>query len=186
MRRTPKPAKRIKQLFPRKKRMIIALVGVGLIFTSTVLAEGSAPQPTGPQPQRQEGKPVEMTALWATPVVAGGPAALPGELPHATQPAGKNLWRASMVAVVAANVMDAHSSWGKRELNLNLSANNGKFGPQGALAKLGIVGGMFVLESLVLHHKPCSKFYRSLAVINFGWTSVTGVTAIRNYGVPRP
>lgn len=124
--------------------------------------------------------------VWAMPAVAGDDASLPVELPRATQSAGKNLWRASLVALAAANVMDVHSSWGKHELNPNLSGSNGRFGGQGAVLKLGIVGGMFVLESLVLRHHPSAKLHRFLAVVNFGGASVTGATAIRNYGIPRP
>ena len=86
-----------------------------------------------------------MGSLAASPSFAAEPAdpARPN-----IQPAGKNLWRASLAAVAAANVMDAGSSWGKRELNPGLSGNNGRFGGQGAVLKLGIVGGVMVLESL--------------------------------------
>ena len=31
--------------------------------------------------------------------------------------AGRNLWLASMTTLAAANALDMHSSWGKRELN---------------------------------------------------------------------
>jgi hypothetical protein len=123
--------------------------------------------------------------VWAMPVFAGERAVLPGEFSRATHPAGKHLWRASVAALTAANVMDAQSSWGKRELNPNLSGSNGTFGRQGAVLKLGIVGGMFVLESLVLRHKPSTRVYRGLALVNLGSASVTGAVAVRNYGVPR-
>jgi hypothetical protein len=125
-----------------------------------------------------------MTGMWVMPAVADGLAALPAE-PRATHATGKNLWRVSVVTLAAANVMDAQSSWGKHELNPNLSANNGRFGGEGALLKLGIVGGMIVVESLVLRNRPSSKFHRGLALINFGSASVTGAMAIRNFGVPR-
>ena len=115
---------------------------------------------------------------WATPVVAGEGAAVPI--------AGKNLWRASVAALAVANAMDARTSWGKYELNSNLSGKNGKFGGEGTLIKLGIVSGMFVVESVVLRHKASKRFYRGLALVNFGSASVTGATAIRNLGVPRP
>jgi hypothetical protein len=115
---------------------------------------------------------------WATPVVAGEAAAVPI--------AGKNLWRASVAALAVANAMDARTSWGKYELNSNLSGKNGKFGREGTLIKLGIVSGMFVVESVVLRHKASKRFYRGLALVNFGSASVTGATAIRNLGVPRP
>ena len=115
---------------------------------------------------------------WATPGVAGEAAAVPV--------AGKNFWRASVAALAVANAMDARTSWGKYELNPNLSGKNGKFGREGALIKLGIVGGIFVVESVVLRRKASKRFYRGLAWVNFGSASVTGATAIRNLGVPRP
>ncbi len=125
-----------------------------------------------------------MIFVWAMPGVAGEGAVLPGELSPAPHPAGKHLWIASVAALAAANVMDAQSSWGKRELNPNLSGNNGTFGLQGAVLKLGIVGGVFTLESLLLRHRASTRWYRRLALVNFGSASVTGAVAIRNYGVP--
>lgn len=127
---------------------------------------------------------VLMGICGAIPCLAGGPAP-EGEPLRIPRPAGRNLWRASLAAVAAANVMDAGSSWGKRELNPNLSGNNGRFGWQGAVLKVGIVGGVLALESLVLRHQPSTKLYRGLAVVNFGGASVTGATAIRNLGIPR-
>jgi hypothetical protein len=124
-----------------------------------------------------------MTGMWVMPAVAEGQVAFLEE-PRPTHTTGKNLWRVSLVALAAANVMDVDSSWGKRELNSNLSGNNGRFGRDGALIKLGIVGGMFVVESLILRHRPSAKSYRGLALINFGSASVTGAMAIRNFGIP--
>ncbi len=123
----------------------------------------------------------------ASPSFAGNSADAPREpFLTKTRPAGKGLWQASVTAVAAANLVDAASSWGKRELNPGLSGNNGRFGGQGAILKLGIVGGVVVLEGLVLRHRPSTKLYRRLALVNFGSASVTGVTAIRNLGIPRP
>ena len=60
--------------------------------------------------------------------------------------------------------MDAHSSWGKRELNGNLAGNTGQFGRQGGIIKLGLVGGVSALEYLVLHLRPSPGFYRKLSL----------------------
>ena len=83
---------------------------------------------------------------------------------------------------------EASSSWGKRELNPNLSGNNGRFGAQGGpQAGNCREGGVLVVESLVLRRQPSTtKLYRRLALVNFGTASVTGATAIRNLGIPRP
>src|SRR6266545_1912132 len=117
------------------------------------------------------------------PGVAGGWKAPPVESPRATPGTEKSLWRTSVAVLVAANVMDARSSWGKYELNPSLSGNNGRFGRQGALLKLGIVGGTFVLESWLLRHQHSARFYRRVALVNFGSAAVTGATAFRNLGV---
>ena len=116
--------------------------------------------------------------VWATPAVAEEAAAVPV--------AGKNLWRASVAALAVANVMDARTSWGKYELNPTLSGKNGTFGREGALIKLGIVSGMFVLETVVLRRQAFEEALPRTSLVNFGSASVTGATAIRNLGVPRP
>ena len=127
---------------------------------------------------------VSMAVSGPTTMVAGGPQGQ--DLPHtAIQPAGRNLWRTSVAVVAAANAADAGSSWGKRELNPTLSGNGGRFGGQGAALKLGIVGGLVILESLVLRRQPSTRLYRRLSLVNFASASVTGATAIRNLGIPR-
>jgi hypothetical protein len=98
------------------------------------------------------------------------------------RPVGKNLWRASMVALATTNAMDIQSSWGKRELNGALAGNTGQFDSKSVLMKLGFVGSVWTLEYLVLRRKPA--LYRKLAFVNFGDASVTGGMAIRNYGIP--
>ena len=97
------------------------------------------------------------------------------------QPIGKNLWRASLVTLAATNALDIQSSWGKRELNGPLAGSTGRFDGRSALIKLGVVGGVWTLEYLVLRRQPA--LYRKLAFVNFGDSSVTGALAIRNYGV---
>ena len=130
---------------------------------------------------------VVMGIGWTAPSLAGEPA-LEVEPLRTPRPVGKNLWRASLAAVTAVNVMNAGSSWGKRELNPNLSGNNGRFGAQGGpQAGNCREGGVLVVESLVLRRQPSTtKLYRRLALVNFGTASVTGATAIRNLGIPRP
>jgi hypothetical protein len=98
---------------------------------------------------------------------------------------GKNLWRASIVTLATANVMDVQSSWGKHELNSTLSGPTGTFGRQGALIKLGFQGGLVGLEYLITRGHPTGKLYRKLAFINFGATALIGGVAAHNYTVPR-
>jgi len=98
---------------------------------------------------------------------------------------GKNLWRSSVVALTAANLMDVHSSWGKRELNSTLAGPTGTFGRQGALLKLGFQGGLVGLEYLITRGHPTGKLYRKLAFINFGASAAIGAVAAHNYTIPR-
>jgi hypothetical protein len=94
------------------------------------------------------------------------------------------LWRYSVTALAVTNILDAQSSWGKRELNPDLSGHQGTFGLHGALLKLGIQGGVFGLEYLVLHRRPGKNLYRVLSVFNFACAGVTGATAVHNYTIP--
>ena len=109
---------------------------------------------------------------WPTPVESAPP--------HIKR--GMTLWRASVAALAAANIMDVQSSWGKRELNPALAGNSGAFGAKGALLKAGITGGVVALEYLVLRHGP-SKRLRRLAAVNFGDAGLIGATAARNWRV---
>src|SRR6266480_49490 len=62
---------------------------------------------------------------------------------------GSALWKYSVAALAVVNVLDAHSSWGKRELNGTLASTSGTFGAQGAALKLGIQGGLVGFEYLL-------------------------------------
>ena len=92
-------------------------------------------------PAADDGTPLRS---WPAPVESAPPQTKPGMA----------LWRASVAALAAANIMDAQSSWGKRELNPALAGNGGAFGARGALLKAGITGGLVTLEFLVLRHGP--------------------------------
>jgi hypothetical protein len=96
------------------------------------------------------------------------------------------LWRASITALVVANALDVHSSWGKHELNSTLSGPSGNFGKEGALLKLGFQGGLIGLEFLITRGHPSGKLYRALSVINFGASAAIGGVAAHNYTIPRP
>ena len=97
----------------------------------------------------------------------------------------KTMWKLSLTTLAVANAMDVHSSWGKHELNSNLSSANGTFGKQGALLKLGIQGGLFGVEYLISRGHPTGKMFRALAIVNFGATAATAATAAHNYTIGR-
>jgi hypothetical protein len=94
-----------------------------------------------------------------------------------------NLWKASAATLLAGNAMDAASSWGKGEMNPVLSGGQGTFGKGGVLLKLGVAGGVVVVEYLVLRHRPSRSLAGALAWINFGDAAVTGAVAGRNFGI---
>ena len=85
----------------------------------------------------------------------------------------KTVWKLSLTTLAVANAMDVQSSWGKHELNSNLSGPTGTFGKQGALLKLGMQGGLFGIEYLITRGHPTGKMYRALAIVNFGAAATT-------------
>ena len=95
-------------------------------------------------------------------------------------------WKASLVSLAAANALDVHSSWGKRETNHILAGQDGSFGAKGALIKLGLQGTVVGVQWLVSRRRPRAATYRYLTLLNLGASGTIGTTAIRNYGVPRP
>ena len=107
---------------------------------------------------------------------------------------GKRLWQASLVTLSIANVVDVHSSLGKRELNSALAGPSGTFGTRGILLKSGMQGGLLGIEYLIMRRharnpafNPArSKLYRTLAIINFASAAALGGVAAHNYTVARP
>lgn len=96
------------------------------------------------------------------------------------------LWRTSITALAVANVVDIHSSWGKRELNSALSNQSGNFGREGLLIKAGLQGGLIGFEYLLTRKRPSCKLYRGLSIINFSVSAGMGAVAARNYAIPGP
>lgn len=94
-----------------------------------------------------------------------------------------SLWRISAAALLASNVADTASSWGKRELNPLLSGTAGSFSGRSALLKLGLEAGVVTVEYLVLRHRPSHSLIKALMWINFGDASGTTAVAVRNFGI---
>ena len=107
--------------------------------------------------------------------------ALPAAPVAAPRPApGRALWMASVAALAAANIADAHSSWSKYESNPAMAAPGRTFGARGAAIKGGVnaawvVGQIFLLRKYHAH--------RALAVINLVAASAFAACAAHNYGV---
>jgi hypothetical protein len=92
------------------------------------------------------------------------------------------LYRASLAALVAANAVYVHSSWGHVEANPILGRGR-RFDGRSAAIKGGIVGGLMLTQWLIARRNPGVK--RRLAVINFAVAGGVGAVAARNYEVTR-
>ena len=139
-----------------------------------------------------------LTGLRAQQLVpAGNTAGLPSlKAPvgfEASDARAHRLWQVSLITLSVANVLDVHSSLGKRELNSALANSSGTLGSQGILLKSAFQGGLMGIEYLVtrghsrdlVSHPSRSKLYRSLAIINFAASGVLSGIAAHNYTVPR-
>ncbi|MCP5109676.1 MAG: hypothetical protein GY953_02450, partial [bacterium] len=60
------------------------------------------------------------------------------------------LWWASVFTMVGASAVDAHSSWGRPELNPLLASGSGRFGAKGIALKAGIAGGVAVAHYFLM------------------------------------
>jgi hypothetical protein len=98
----------------------------------------------------------------------------------AAQPA-QSQYRASVLALGAANAADIASSWGKVELNPALGK---QFGARGAGVKLSILGGVVLVERLFLRKHP--KAQRFVSVLNFGVAGATTAVALHNWRQTQP
>jgi len=98
----------------------------------------------------------------------------------------RTLWHTSIAALVAANAIDMHSSWGKHELNPTLAGPAGNFGRDGVLIKVALASALTGIEYLVLRDHPNSKLHRAFAAINFGASGTVAGVAMHNYTVARP
>jgi hypothetical protein len=99
-----------------------------------------------------------------------------------TQPERKGLgrlWWASVAAVVAGSAVDAHSSWGRQELNPVLRGANGEFGMKAVAIKAAIAGGVVGAQYLMLRKNPHAAKYAAIA--NFGMAGVFGGVAVYNH-----
>jgi hypothetical protein len=94
----------------------------------------------------------------------------------------KRHWAVSTVALVAASVLDASSSWGKNEANPVLQSGRHTFGGRSAAIKLGITAVPILLQHLAARNND--ELYKSFTIANYGAASFFTGVAIRNYGIP--
>jgi hypothetical protein len=83
------------------------------------------------------------------------------------------------VAILAASsAADVASSWRRPEANPVVAGPGSTFGGGSVAIKLGLVGSSFLLEHLVLRHRP--DLYRRVAWLNFGIAGAQGAVVQHN------
>ena len=98
----------------------------------------------------------------------------------------KKAWIASWIAFAAVNLLDAHSSVGKRELNPLLSNSQGRFSARkAALIKSAVGGGFFAVQWWMARKNRDGDYYRTFTIANSAMTAGLGTVAVHNYGVPK-
>ncbi len=100
---------------------------------------------------------------------------------------GKKRWRkawiASWIAFAAVNLLDTHSSLGRRELNPLLRNADGTFsGRKAALVKVAAGGGFFAFQWWTQRRNPQANHYKAFTITNSAMAVGFGAVAMRNYG----
>jgi hypothetical protein len=98
--------------------------------------------------------------------------------PHHTVPPGRTLYRWSVAILAASSAADVASSWRRPEANSVLAGPGSTFGVGSLAIKLGLVGSSFLLERLILRHRP--DLYRRVACLNLGIGAVQGAVVQHN------
>ena len=86
-------------------------------------------------------------------------------------------YQLSVGAVIGANAIDGHSSWGQRELNPALG--RGQFGARQAGIKAGVVVGWQVAQWLIVRRWPETR--RAATIVNYGAAASISAVAVQNY-----
>jgi hypothetical protein len=98
--------------------------------------------------------------------------------PPLTAPRGRTFYRWSLAILAASSVADVASSWRRPEANPVVAGSGSNFGGESIAIKLGLVGSSFLLEHLVLRHRP--DLYRRVAWLNFGIAGAQGAVVQHN------
>jgi hypothetical protein len=106
---------------------------------------------------------------------------LPTVEPQRTVPPGRSFYRLSVAILAASSVADAGSSWRRPEANPVLAGSGSTFGSGSVAIKLGLVGSSFLLERIVLRHRP--DLYRHIAWLNLGIAGAQGAVVRHNLGL---
>ena len=91
------------------------------------------------------------------------------------------MYRSSIIALSAANLIDIGSSWGGRESTPFLRSPDGTFGSRGTVIKLGMLSGIISTEVWLVRSHPTSDLGASAA--NFGMAAIMSKIAANNIGI---
>ena len=95
----------------------------------------------------------------------------------------KKAWIASWIAFAAVNLLDAHSSTGRRELNPLLRNADGTFsGRKAAMVKAAVGGGFFAFQWWTQRRNPQANHYKAFTIATGAAAAGFGAVAVRNYG----
>jgi hypothetical protein len=95
------------------------------------------------------------------------------------RPSKGKWWKLSVVALVVATSVDAHSSWGHLEANPALRGPNGRFGMKSIAIKGLITGGVVGAQYFMMRNHP--KAERQAAFTNFALAGAFTGVATYNY-----
>ncbi len=99
--------------------------------------------------------------------------------PTPTNKPSKRLWWVSVAALAGASVLDARSSWGRRELNPLLQGPNGRFSARSVEIKSAIVGVGLAFQWVALRHHS-QKLEKPLGIANLAAAGLTTGAAVHN------
>ena len=103
---------------------------------------------------------------------------------RAEEPSQKFYWP-SVIVFAGGNALDAHSSWGQRELNPYAASANGRYGAKGLSIKIAYTAGMMAMEQVIIHVLPKGKARNKARGVftKFNFVAGGGFSgiAVRNY-----
>jgi hypothetical protein len=129
----------------------------------------------------------DLYAEASAPFVEGrAPLAAASETPDVHVRHKRLLWLVSIPVFIAANVLDASSSWGKPEANSVLRGSAGRFDGRSVALKFGIAGGMIAGEYSLFRMLKRDPASRDAALTASTWSNFVGAgvlsgAAIHNY-----
>lgn len=119
-------------------------------------------------------------------VAGSAPLAATSKTPEAHVGHKRLLWLVSIPIFIAANVLDASSSWDKPEANRLLQGRAGRFDGRSVALKFGIAGGMLAGEYSLIRMLRKDPAARDSALTASTWSNFVGAgvlsgAAIHNY-----